>query len=243
VTDPGLADRPDAWSLEFARPDGTGGFARLHRRGPQASFWATLVSPTVGVVMVRDDDLAAPARPGRVVVRGDGLWAEFVEETRGEHWTVGLEAFGVRLDDPLDGERDERGERLALGFDLEWETGQGPFGEVHGELLVATDRWTFDGTGRFEHEPPPECTGRATRRLAWQRHPDGGGTARDDEVEIDVDGRGLPTAARVGGSDFVVDAVVLRPAAGRHLRALVSGDAGCGWLEVCTPDPASPDSA
>ena len=149
VTDRGLADRPETWTLEFARPDGTGGFARLSRRAGQASYWAALLSPTFGLVVARDDGLAAPRHPRLLVVRGDGLWAELVEETPGEHWTAGLEAFGVRLDDPLDAERGEPGERLPLGFDLEWETGAGAFGEVHGDLLVARDRLVFDGTGRF----------------------------------------------------------------------------------------------
>jgi hypothetical protein len=236
VTDRGLVDRREAWSLEFARPDGTGGFARVSRRGTQASYSAALVSPAVGLVVVRDDALAPPRDSRLLVVRGDGLWAEFVEETRGEHWTAGLEAFGVRLDDPLDVERDERGERLPVGFDLEWETGVGDFGEVHGDLLVARDRVAFDGTGRFEHtsirdEPLP----RESRRLSWQSQADDGHTARDDDVHVDVDGRGLPTAARVGLLVFVVQALVVVPVAGRLIRALVAGEAGCGWLEWHQP--------
>jgi hypothetical protein len=236
VTDRGFADRREAWSLEFARPDGTGGFARLSRRGAQASFSTALVSPTVGLVVVRDDELAAPRDSRLLVVRGDGLWAEFVEETRGEHWTAGLEAFGVRLDDPLDVEQGERGERLPAGFDLEWETGLGDFGEVHGDLLVATARLVFDGTGRFEHESiRDEPLARESRRLSWQSRPDDGHTARDGDVQIDVEGRGLPTSARVGQLVFFVQAVVVVPIAGRLIRALVVGEAGCGWLEWCQP--------
>lgn len=236
MTDRGVADRREAWSLEFARPDGTGGFARLSWRGGEASYWAALVSPTVGLVVVRDDGLAAPRHRRLLVVRGDGLWAELVEETRGEHWTAGLEAFGVRLDDPLDAERGERGERLAVGFDLEWETRTGSFGEVHGDLLVARARVEFDGTGRFEHESiHDEPLVQESRRLSWQSGPDDGHTATDGDVLVDVDGRGIPTAARVGPLTFVVRAVVVRPAGGRLVRALVVGEAGCGWLEWCQP--------
>jgi hypothetical protein len=245
VTDRGLVDRREAWSLEFARSDGTGGFARLSRRGAKASYSAALVSPTVGLVVVRDDGLAVPRDSRLLVVRGDGLWAEFVEETRGEHWTAGLEAFGVRLDDPLDVERGEWGERLPVGFDLEWETGAGDFGEVHGDLLVATDRLVFDGTGRFELESiRDEPLARESQRLSWQSQADDGHTARDGDVHVDVDGRGLPTAARVGPLVFVVHAVVVVPVAGRLIRALVVGEAGCGWLEWCQPQPGvRPDPA
>ena len=105
MTDRALADPTEAWSLEFAARDGTGGFVRLSRRGATAWYWATLVSPELGLIVVRNHELAAPRRPGLLVVRGDGVWAELVEETPHEHWTVGLEAFAVRLDDPLPGVR------------------------------------------------------------------------------------------------------------------------------------------
>jgi hypothetical protein len=235
VTDRGLTDRSEVWSLEFARSDGTGGFARLSQRGAQASFSAALVSPTVGLVVARSDGLRAPRDSRLLVVRGDGLFAEFVEETRGEHWTVGLEAFGLRLDDPLDV---ERGERLPVGFDLEWETGRGGFGEVHGDLLVATSRLGFDGTGHFEHDSiRDEPSTRESRRLSWQSRPADGHIAHDDDVLVSVDGRGLPTAARVGPLVFFVHALVVVPVAGRLIRALVVGEAGCGWLEWCQPQP------
>jgi hypothetical protein len=238
VSDRGLGDGREAWALEFARPDGTGGFAWLSRRGAQASFSAALVAPTVGLVVVRDAELSAPRDSRLLVVRGDALWAEFVEETRGEHWTVGLEAFGIRLDDPLDVERGERGERLPVGFDLEWETGAGGFGEVHGDLLVAAARLEFDGTGHFEHESiRAERFTRESRQLSWQSNPREGHLARDGDVHIDVDGRGLPTSARVGPLVFRVHGLVIVPVAGRIIRALVVGEAGCGWLEWCQPQP------
>jgi hypothetical protein len=245
VTDRALAHPTETWSLEFARRDGTGGFVRLSRRGATAWYWATLVSPGLGLIVVRNHELAAPRRPGLLMVRGDGLWAELVEETPAEHWTVGLEAFGVRLDDPLDAERGERGERLPLGFDVEWETGAGVFGRVHGDVLVAKTRLAFDGTGRFEHGPVDDDPwSHEWRRLSWQRQPDEGHTARDHDVLVDVDERGLPITARVGALDFAVRAVAVIPVGGRLIRALVVGDAGCGWLEWCRPDETvRPDEA
>lgn len=239
MTDGGFADGSEAWSLEFADPDGTGGFARLSRRGPRAWYWAAVVSPAVGLVVVRDHELAAPRPDGPLVVRGDGLWAEFIEETRGEQWTVGLEAFGVRLDDPLDAERGERGERLPVGFDLEWETGAGTFGAVHGDVLVADARLAFDGTGQFEHGPVDDDPwGQEWRRLSWQSRADVGRTVRAGEVQIEVDDRALPTVARVGRLEFVVQALAVIPVGARLIRALVDGDAGRGWLEWCQPSPS-----
>ena len=93
-----------------------------------------------GFVVVRDD--AVPRPRGRALeVRADGLWTEMTCETRGEHWSFGLEAFGLRVDDP-----DETiGERIAVGYDLEWETPD----LVHGELLVARAVIPVNARGSF----------------------------------------------------------------------------------------------
>src|SRR3954469_19743827 len=110
------------WSLEFADDQGIAGSLRLTVEGTVASFHAQVVVPDVGVVVVRDDEVAPPKRQDVLVVRAEGLWVELLCETPGEHWSIGLEAFGVRLDGPDDALHGEIGERIALGFDFEWET-------------------------------------------------------------------------------------------------------------------------
>ena len=147
----GIVPASEAWTLAFAGPDASGGFVRLTRWAEQAWYWAYLVSPASGLVVVRDHELAPPRRGGPLVVRGEGIWAELVEETPDEHWSVGLEAFGVRLADPLDAERGERGDRLPVGIDVEWETGHGSFGRVDGEVALGAARAGVAATGRFEH--------------------------------------------------------------------------------------------
>jgi hypothetical protein len=117
-----------------------------------------------GPVVVRDHDVPLPR--GGLEVRADGLWGEQVCETPFEHWTYGLEAFGVALDDPDDSLRGEIGERLAVGFDLEWEVdpaagdihpcggalqGYAQFGAVHGELLLGRSRVEIDACALRSH--------------------------------------------------------------------------------------------
>lgn len=99
--------------------------------------------PIDGFVTVRDDELPLP-RQG-IEIRGDGVWVELVCETPGEHWTFGLEAFGLIVDDP----DDEIGERVPVGFDLEWEGEGTPEGLVHGFVLVGAQRFEIEEPGRF----------------------------------------------------------------------------------------------
>jgi hypothetical protein len=162
VTDLG----PDeAWGFEWGTADGNGGFVRLalHRAERVAWYWAYLLRAGGGPVVVRDHEVTLP-RGRALEIRADSLWSELVCETRNEHWSIGLEAFGVRLDDPADGVTGEIGERIALGFDFEWETTGDPFssecrgvaydeqpGRVHGEVLLGRDRIPLDTVGRFEH--------------------------------------------------------------------------------------------
>jgi hypothetical protein len=150
-----------AWHLDFARDDGFAGFVRLELRDVEkvAWYWTYLVGvPGVeGIVVVRDHDVPLP-RQGQtsVEIRADGLWAELWCETRGEHWTFGLEAFGVRLDTPEEALRPggEIGERVPVGLDLEWEAPN----VVLGDVLVGRERWTIDARGWFYEDgmlPPP----------------------------------------------------------------------------------------
>jgi hypothetical protein len=172
----GTSGWEEAWGVALSGAGGVWGFVRLAVRPAEqvASYWATIVAPEIGLVLVRDDEVVAPrVRPGRRVdleARADGLWAELVCETPMEHWGLRLEAFGIRLDDPLDARHGEWGERLPVGLDLEWETvgravspemavrvAGGPswryahLGVVHGELLVGRERLGVDGPAAREH--------------------------------------------------------------------------------------------
>lgn len=157
------ADWCESWYVDFSADDESGGFVRLTLLPARrvAWYWAYLVLPGEGPIVVRDHAVPLP-RGDALEVRADALWGELVCETPMEHWGIALEAFGVRLDDPLDSLRGERGERVAVGLDLEWEAGMPPFtfangthyeqaGSVHGELLVGADRMAFDGRGERAH--------------------------------------------------------------------------------------------
>jgi hypothetical protein len=141
-----------SWRLEFAGADSTRGSVELEipgagsAAGARARYEARLSGPQLGdgIIVVRDDDVAPPK--GRLLeIRADGLWAELVCETPGEHWGFGLEAFGLRFADEDEAARSDIGDRIAVGLDIEWEVPN----LVHGELLVGRSRIPFDGTGTF----------------------------------------------------------------------------------------------
>jgi hypothetical protein len=74
-----------------------------------------------------------------VIREPEGVWLSLDCETPGEHYTIGMEAFALEVDDPLD----ERGHLVPLGLDLEWEAP----GRVHGEMLVGDERIEVDTDG------------------------------------------------------------------------------------------------
>jgi len=137
------------WSLEFADDQGIRGSLVLtvdtDLARPTASFDARVVVPDLGVVVVRDDDVPLPKGDDLLVVRAEGLWAELLCETPDEHWSFGLEAFGVRFDDEAEAAVSDRGELVAVGFDLEWETPD----RVVGEVLVGRAKHDLDAHGTF----------------------------------------------------------------------------------------------
>lgn len=132
-----------SWTLAFSQPDGTRGTVQLALGDARASYRAELFVDGA-LVLVHDDDVPLP-KGSLLEVRADGLWAEFVCETPGEHWGFGLEAFGLRYGDPAEALVSDRAERVPVGLDLEWETPH----HVIGQIRVGRERIPVDATGSF----------------------------------------------------------------------------------------------
>ena len=149
------------WSFDFFAADGAlGGWARLILLPNRRAAWyhAFLVGPGRQLVAVIDPEVPLPA--GSLEIRTTGLWATHICETPLDHWTIGLEAFGLGVDDPEELYGRQLGERVPLGFDLEWEAeapaagrggGYGQWCRVSGEILVGSEEIDFDGHGRRSH--------------------------------------------------------------------------------------------
>ncbi len=160
----------ESWYFDFSTADASlGGFVRLglYPNLGVLWYWAALVGQGRRLVLVRDHDLELPG--GRdLEVRGQGIWSAVNCETPLDHWSIGLEAFAVALDDPAEAYRGERGDLVGLGFDLEWEAtapafvtsrpadggnsgGYGQACQVSGEILVGDEQLVFDGAGHRGH--------------------------------------------------------------------------------------------
>ena len=113
------------------------------------------------------EEVPLPRPQAGLDIRADGLWASLYCETPFEHWSLGLEAFGLRLDAEdvdLDATSWESliGERLAVGLDLEWELhgppepladggGYSQPGVCFGDVLVASDTFAIDVPSVRDH--------------------------------------------------------------------------------------------
>lgn len=134
----------------------------VHPRRRTCWFVAAVRRAGHPYVLCRDQDLGPPADP--LEVRGTALWSHLICEKWFEHWTVAMEAFAVALDPPSDAWHGERGDRVGLAFDLEWESAVLPSLHrdgavsgyelqctVHGTMQVGDDALNIAGTGRRTH--------------------------------------------------------------------------------------------
>lgn len=254
------------WYFDFAAPDGSlGGFVRLglYPSLGMAWYWAYLVRRREPLLVVRHHEAAVP-RGRSLEVREEALWSALYCETPGEHWTIGLEAFAVALDDPMDAYRGERGDRVALGFDLEWEAeaptsdyaGVTRYGQpcrVSGEILVDRQRLEFSGWGHREHGWGVWDWWRPGWIWAAGRLQDGTAFQASAPGVHAGDGLPGPAAMALEGIALTASPLMFAPlpldapngSTSRLVRALSRFDAvdarwGFGWAEWCLGPPAIP---
>ena len=164
----------ESWGFEFGGPQATGRVRlTLDVAHGRAGFVADLLLARPGRIVVADESVALPRPQAGLEIRADGLWASLCCETPFEHWSLGLEAFGLRLDDEDAADLDADagavgswetlvGERIPVGFDLEWElrgppepladgAGFAQPGVLFGEVLVVRDRIAVDVPAVRDH--------------------------------------------------------------------------------------------
>lgn len=98
-------------------------------------------------------DLDLPATNDRWEFRTSGLWVELVVEQPGIHWSSGLEAFAIGLDDPEELLGRGYGHRTPLGWELDF-VGEADEVEQPSDGLeyqpVRVDGLILTGTGESE---------------------------------------------------------------------------------------------
>lgn len=161
VSEPWWCERFD---FEAHSPRATFGLHVTVTRWPAARqtwYWTGVIEQDRPLASVVEFG-AGSGRP-TLELRTGGLWADHNVETPFSHWSVGLEAFAVGLDDPCDVFRAFRGTRVPLGYDVEWEmapddllavpSAQGYLqpANVHGEVLVGAATYELDGFGTRSH--------------------------------------------------------------------------------------------
>lgn len=133
--------------------------AKYPARG-HATFHAAMLRLDDDPVVVVEFEIPLPSRGWEI--RASGLWADHVCETPMDHWSYGLEAFGLSIDNPTELLGAALGDRVPLGWELEFEarapahfTGSasryGQIGSVHGLLLEHQRTTEVDGYGVRSH--------------------------------------------------------------------------------------------
>ena len=154
----------EQWQFDFWSPDhDLGGWIHFTHNPLAKTGWyvAALIGTSRRLVLVVDPELRIEALSPSMEFRAEAIWAQHVCETPLSHWTIGLEAFGVTLDDPTDAMGNQWGKRTSVGLDLEWESNDDPqrtdegFTQecvVNGEVLLDEETIVIHTRGRRRRE-------------------------------------------------------------------------------------------
>ena len=114
----------EQWQFDFwSQEHDLGGWTHFtYDHGSRKAWYVTaLLGVDRRLVLVVDPKIPIPQLSQYLEFRAEGIWAQHVCETPLEHWTVGLEAFGVTLETAEDAMGNQWGKRTGVGLDLEWE--------------------------------------------------------------------------------------------------------------------------
>lgn len=164
---PGGAGWSEQHRLVVAAPSGSHeplvlalGFA-IHASLGRCAFHAAVLERGRHPIAISDSDIPVPAAGWEL--RASGLWADHICETPFEHWSYGLEAFALALDDGAELLGRGFGERTPLGWELEFEAsspavaaddgadGYRQAGIGHGLLLFAGREVEIEGQAVRSH--------------------------------------------------------------------------------------------
>lgn len=86
----------------------------------KASFLCAYFQDGELPVVLAEDEIVAPEQ--RWELRASGLWADMICERPLNHWSYGLEAFGLAIDEPEELLGRGYGDRVPLGWELDFES-------------------------------------------------------------------------------------------------------------------------
>jgi hypothetical protein len=142
------------WTADAA----VGLFVGLELRGRRFDYWAGLVRPDEPYLYVEELD-GTGLRDG-LDIKPPEMWAGHTCDVPFRQWSLGNEAHGVLLDDPLDATRRAYGTPAPVTFDVEWYAAGDPVaiphgyeqqGEIDAEIELTDGVLALDGAAHRVH--------------------------------------------------------------------------------------------
>ena len=115
----------EAWWWWGAAADGAAGiFVGLELRGRRFDYWAGLVR--TGAPYLYIEELDGTGLRSGLEIKPPEMWADHQCDVPFQQWSLGNEAHGVLLDDPLEAWRRAHGTPVPVTFDVEWYSSGSP---------------------------------------------------------------------------------------------------------------------